>query len=424
MSVSIKHLSELDWTFKTIRAKDGIHGIHSYPAMMAPPVAGKLILEFTVPNDKILDPFCGSGTVMTEAAVLGRQSFGYDINPLALLIAEVKSTPIPTKELWEGFEKIRNLFRCIENFELPIFQNVDYWFKPNIRNELARLKIAISRIDEERVKKFYLVIFSRVIRETSNTRRNEFKLYRIAPDKLKIHNPDVFHSFEKISKECIQRMLDFNELTKGTLVKPTISFYDSRKSLPLKDESIELMLTSPPYGDSRTTVAYGQFSRLSLQWMDLWKDNIDKESLGGKVRYLEQATPVLTSTLDSIREIDKNRALEAESYYADLYKCLRNISIVIRKGGYAIFVIANRKVRGISIPNDRIIVELMPDFEHITTLKREIPNKRMPSRNSPSNIPGRTDNTMLQEYIVILRKRKKILVSYNNENLVSPSFYK
>jgi hypothetical protein len=58
------------------------------------------------------------------------------------------------------------------------------------------------------------------------------------------------------------------------------------------------------------------------------------------------------------------------------------------------------------LPTDEAIVEMLPEFVHIASLSRQIPNKRMPSRNSPSNVPGQTDETMLEENIVILQKVK------------------
>lgn len=167
------------------------------------------------------------------------------------------------------------------------------------------------------------------------------------------------------------------------------------------------MLTSPPYGDSRTTVAYGQFSRLALQWLDMWEKDVDKEGLGGKPVSLRHEIPSLTTALNEVRTLDSRRAEEVEAFYQDLYLCVENISRFIRAGGFAVFVVANRKVKGITLPTDRIIAEMVEvmGFSHLDTLQREIPNKRMPLRNSPSNIPGQTDVTMLKEHIVLLRKQ-------------------
>jgi tRNA G10 N-methylase Trm11 len=202
-------------------------------------------------------------------------------------------------------------------------------------------------------------------------------------------------------------MDDFYSRASDRLPSADVRFHDSRYPFPLPKESISLMLTSPPYGDSRTTVAYGQFSRLALQWLDMWEKDVDKESLGGKPIARCCEIPILNNALDKVRLLDEQRAKEVEAFYQDLYLCMRNISTVVRPGGFAVFVVANRKVKGITLPTDKIIVDMMQSmgFSHVGTLQREIPNKRMPLRNSPSNIPGQTDVTMLRELIVLLRKQ-------------------
>ena len=155
-------------------------------------------------------------------------------------------------------------------------------------------------------------------------------------------------------------------------------------------------------------MAYGQFSRLALQWLDMWEKDVDRESLGGKPTAHQTNLPRLQQVLLKIREADEKRAKEVESFYYDLRECVENIARIIKLKGYAVFVIANRKVKGVVLPTDQLIVDMMLPlgFSHIGTLQREIPNKRMPSRNSPSNISGETDVTMLKEHIVLFMKDK------------------
>jgi DNA modification methylase len=401
----IEALKSIDWTFRGVKAKEGIHGLHSYPAMMAPPVARKLIEMLSEQGDTVFDPFCGSGTVTTEAVRLGRHAIGFDINPLALLIAEVKATPIMPQRLWQALAQIESNLRRLGEVEPPNFANIDYWFKPEVKKQLARLKAAIEALEDEAVKKFSLVVFSRVVREASNTRPNEFKLFRLPPEKLKRHNPDVFHLFRQRFAECIGIMSGWWREVGDSLLKPQLRLHDARQPFPLPSESVDLLLTSPPYGDARTTVAYGQFSRLSLQWLGLWREDLDRSSLGGHHRSMKVLVPTLKEALEAIAKVCPKRAQEVEAFYADLYDCLRNIVPVVKRDGFAVFVIANRKVRGIKLPTDKIIVEMLPEFEFVVSLPRQIPNKRMPLRNSPSNIPGETDTTMLEEHIVILQKK-------------------
>ncbi len=405
--VDLLRLQSLDWTFRHIKAREGIHGLHAYPAMMAPPVARTIISELTNPGEVVLDPFCGSGTVPVEAIALRRKAIGFDINPLGLLIAGVKSNPIAQRPLLKTFEMIRDEFRRSKIQTPPEFFNVHFWFKPQVIRDLSRLKEAIERVDDKALRDFYLVVLSRVIRETSNTRGDEFKLFRLPPDKLSTHNPIVWKVFSKRSLEAIKIMAEFHKASGAGLDVPTLQLHDCRESLPLEPESVDLMLTSPPYGDSRTTVAYGQFSRLSLQWMNLWNSDLDSLSLGGKQSRLTKVPSSLESSLQSIEAMDAKRAADVEAFFADLVQCCNNILRVLRTGGFAVYVVANRKVKGITIPTERVITELVDGFKHIVTFQREIPNKRMPLRNSPSNIQGKTDFTMLREYIVILQKATK-----------------
>jgi hypothetical protein len=405
-SIDLKELNRADWTFRGVKAKEGIHGIHSYPAMMAPPVARRLIAELTSEGDWVLDPFCGSGTVLAEAALLKRKAIGYDINPLALLIAKVKTTPLEPRRLRDALRDIGERFLAqAEPPYIPRFPNIEYWFKPEVITALARLKFAIEAEEDENVRDFFKVVFARVVRHTSNTKGNEFKLFRLPLEKLEFFKPDVFSSFGTIALECISIMDMFHSAMEGIQPEVEVRLQDARMPLPLI-EPVSLMLTSPPYGDSKTTVAYGQFSRLALQWLGMWDRDVDRECLGGRAASLEYRASILKNTLAEVRVLDVERAKEVEAFYQDLYLCLKSITNVIKPEGFAAFVIANRKVKGIVLPSDKIIVEAMETFgfQHLTTFHREIPNKRMPSRNSPSNIPGQTDATMLKEHIVLLRK--------------------
>lgn len=402
--MNLEYLHSIDWSFRKVKAKEGIHGLHPYPAMMAPPIAQTLIKELSNPYDLVLDPFCGSGTVIAEAMRLRRFAIGVDINPLALLIARVKANPLPMEKLKSTFKWLEKQWKILKHIEPPRFNNIDYWFKPEVQEKLAILKASIETLEDDEVREFCLVVLSRVIRDVSNARSDEFKLYRMPTKELLYWNPDVFHIFHKRFWECAIIMHKWFIETKDIDTHPTLLLHDARQSLPVQPESVDLVLTSPPYGDSRTTVAYGQFSRLSLQWLGLWEKDIDRISLGGSLRQSYLPSPTLSNILDFISQKDKKRADEVLAFYADLNDCLFNITKVVKIGGYAVFVVANRKVKGIVLPTDKIIAELLPEFELITSFSREIPNKRMPLRNSPSNVAGETDNTMLTENILVFKK--------------------
>ena len=407
-----------DWDYVTADTKTETHGFHSYPAMMIPQVARRLLNMFGKRGDVVLDPFCGSGTVLVEAKMLGMNSWGIDINPLALLLARVKSTPLDVGMLQRHALELLDTYR--ENYgriegekdfvSVPEFFNIDYWFKPKVSRHLSFIRELIFAIRDTKVREFFLVAFSETVREVSNTKSKEFKLVRMSSEELEKYNPDVGRVFFSKVYRNIKGMAEF-VMKADPNVWVRILREDTRSRTSIPERSVDLIVTSPPYGDSRTTVAYGQFSRLSLQWLGLpWEEvrKIDSESLGGKKgpEHSPFSTPLLKETLHRIADIDPKRSQEVMSFYHDFGLCMKEVHRVCKSGAKACFVVGNRTVKGIRIPTDGILVELaeMLGFKHLDTYHRNIPSKRMPSKNSPSNIPGQVGETMTKEHIVVLEK--------------------
>lgn len=416
------------WDFRTEDTKTTSQGIHNYPAMMIPQIAMRLIESYSPKKGGVLlDPFCGSGSSLVEARIKGLSSYGVDINPLARLIAKVKTTLINPDIVQKYISKLKseidnayfsNSFST-DNFEIPNFNGngIEFWFKKEVIKNLSLLKNLILKISENNrdIRNLFLVSFSYTVRECSNTRSGEFKLYRIPEEKLNNHNPDVFKTFIEKLNYNYQAINNFYKECKkqnGNNIWVKILNEDTRQKTSIPEKSIDLIVTSPPYGDSRTTVAYGQYSKLSSEWLGLNnnKKDIDKISLGGQiVNSLENqlGSESLNTSLKDITEQDEKRAREVLSFYIDLDKCLAEIKRVMKPKGYVCMVVGNRTVKGVQIPTDKILVELSYKYGiiHKETIIRNIPNKRMPSKNSPTNIKGALSSTMVKEYIVILRNQ-------------------
>ncbi len=411
-----KHYNLKDWDFSKVNTKYYTHGLHSYPARMIPQIAERLILLFSQRNDKILDPFIGSGTVILESALNFRFSAGVDLNPLALLIAKVKVTPIHPDKLENECSTLKKALdqqsqRDIDEF-IPHFQNIDFWFKENVIHDLTRILVNINEIAQknEDIGDFLKVVFSNTVRDVSNTRNDEFKLYRRSKEKLDAFQPKVLPIFLEYLKNAIRMMNQYYLVCNEQYVPKKEDFHLNRtQEMPISANSVDLIVTSPPYGDSRTTVAYGQFSRLSLEFLG-YKNvrTLDNQLLGGKVKRQksELKSNTLSDLINSIDEKNSKRAEEVDYFFQDFNDCLIKIYEVVKANAHCCFVIGNRTVCGYRIPTDQIIVELAKElnFSHLTTFYRNIPTKRMPWENSPSNIKGAKGETMHKESIVILTK--------------------
>lgn len=463
----MKRLEELPqdfWDFKNCDTSGLVHGIHSYPAMMIYPISRNILKILTeIKNfNTILDPFSGSGTVLVEAMLQGINTiYGNDLNPLARLITKVKTTIVSKEELLdyqtkiisnleEEYKKSVKLINNIDEYiinekeiditekkgwgdnapkyikefldkynysiEVPNFNNLGFWFRPKVIIELQIIKNEILKIENKDIRDIFLIAFSETIRLVSNKRNGEFKMYRMPPEKIHTFNPDVKNTFIKILSKNIEKEIEFSKEIKNTKTNITITKNDAKTLEDIPNNSIELVITSPPYGDSKTTVAYGEFSRLSLQWLELFgttEDSIkgiDKSLMGGKK--LKNSpdfiihSETFNKSFEKILKIDEKRAYDVYSFYYDLEKIIETLSKKMTKNSYQFWVVGNRTVKQENLKTDIIIREISKHYniQYLCTIDRNILNKVMPSKNSPTNITGETVTTMVNEHIVVLKK--------------------
>lgn len=455
------------WDFKDDDTREYTHGIHNYPAMMVCPISRNIInIVKQVRNiHSLFDPFTGSGTVLVEGMLANIKTvYGNDINPLALFISKVKTNRLDMSDLQQDvsilLEKISTDYKekqdfyekadeyCREilgldltakdgwgnnapmylknyilakkvSFEIPNFKNIGYWFKPRVILQLQMIKNHILQIENEDIRNFIFIAFSESIRLVSNRRNGEFKMFRMPQIKVESFMPNVIKEFTIILKRNIEKMNSFVEayLENDSTSEVEIFSNNATELLNVPDSSVDLVITSPPYGDSRTTVAYGEYSRLSLQWINLFDLSekeimgIDKSLMGGtKFRNgFEFSIPskTLRKSLEVIKDIDLVRAGDVYSFYLDLEKAISSIAKKTKESGYQFWVVGNRTVKGELLKTDQIITEIAEhyDMDYVYTIDRNIVNKVMPSLNSPTNAVGKKAETMCNEHIVVLRKR-------------------
>lgn len=434
------------WDFKDDDTKEYTHGLHNYPAVMVCPISRNIIklVRGIQPVTALLDPFSGSGTVVVEGMINGVPTVaGNDINPLALLLTKVKSTPLDCKKLKkeadkvkkgivETIEKNKTLLEEVDDYianelgldisgrkgwgdsapqylkqfcskeglaiEIPGFKNIGYWFRPRVILELAIEKAAIEKVTDTDIRDFIFVAMSESIRLVSNRRNGEFKMFRMPPQKVLDFRPDVYGEFEKILTRNIEKMEEFvAKLSENGTIPQVSIFRNSACTLEdVPDDTYDLIVTSPPYGDSRTTVAYGEYSRLSLQWINL--DNLTKKEIMGVDKSLMGGKKYRNGFGLNLKYVC--------SFYEDLDAAIKSSAQKTKKGGYHFWVVGNRTVKNIPLQTDVIISELAEQYglETVYTIDRNIPNKVMSSLNSPTNESGKTVTTMTTEHIVVLRK--------------------
>lgn len=409
--------SKEDWTFAGADTKYMTHGLHPYPARMIPQVARRLILRYSKEGDTVWDPFCGSGSALVESLLTARNSVGTDLNPFAIFLSKVKTTPLDSETLRKSNMGLNRRIASVKKksygeLEIPQMHNVDFWYRENVQHDLAVIKNAVGSIKDGDIRDFFRLCLAHTAREASFLKKSEFKTVRMNEEKRKKFNPDVYEVFRANVHRCIPLMRSFHRALPADLKQSKVVYADNRTA-PLDDNSIDLIVTSPPYGDHGTTVAYGQFSRYPAHWISLDYDDVrsvDRRGLGGKSpREYEKGlldSESLDATYPEIHSNSPKRAKQFFNFFFDYNQSLESMYRKLKNGGHAGIVVGNRLMARIRIPTNKITAELGSalGFDHEVTIPRDIPTKRMPWKTAPENIVGLKAKTMHNEHIVILRK--------------------
>lgn len=425
-----------DWTFREISTSQYTHGFHQYPARMHPEIAKRMIEKYALGSKSVvLDPFMGSGGVLVESMIHGNNSIGIDLNPFAVLLSKVKTSPINYQKLEDTFQNIikksKSDFQNHTKYDnAPEKLDLDFWYPVDARQKLPILKNHVFEIKNKEIKDFFKICFSFTTRRSSYQKNSIYKIYRMKPENRETFSPDTFKMFSDICHKNINNMKEFYLKIKLQKIKAFSILGDSRNigdqftKIPqeiLDNGKAHLVVTSPPYGDHGTTVAYGQFSKHPGLWLELEEKDellsVDSKGLGGKKikDHTELESPLLDKIIKKIKKKDSesikktnlsDRAGDVYAFFYDLDSCLDQLSQYLKRGNsHLCFVVANRTVRREKVPMDEILVELgrKYDFNHEDTIYRTIANKAMAIKNAPENISNHSAETMNQESIVLFK---------------------
>lgn len=411
MKYTVERNTKYDFAGQSYASK--YPNLHRYPATMLPQIGIEVLKELNINTGKLLDPYCGSGSSFASGLEVGiNEMYGFDINPLAVLISKAKFTKTNIDDARSESQRLRtSIYEFLKDeanvlkLQPPKIKNIDYWFSKEITQNLTVLKHYIYKIKDENIKRLFLIPFADTVRTCSYTRNSEFKLFRIKPELIADFNPDVFGVFFKKLKAT----LDVYQIVYYPKLKNGVKISVEYKKFEPQNEYYDVVLTSPPYGDSKTTVAYGQFSNFGNEWLDIdYARKIDSMLMGGKIHKKLYKDGLIADYLYQIYKKYEKRAYEVSSFYRDLEFSIKEVANSVKKSGYVAYIVGNRLVKDVLLPTDQFIAEKFENngFIHLTTYERLLGNKSMPSKNSPSNKTGAKKSTMTTEYIVLCKKQK------------------
>jgi len=394
------------------------HIFDNYPAKMIPHMARFLIDEISKPGQTILDPFCGSGAVLVESLLSGRNAIGIDLNPLATLFAKVKTTVYCPSFLETQLEEILHQVTHHLSFYQYDFPNASYWFTPATLRKLGTIKEVLSnylpKLDPDYVF-FWEAILAAIVRECSkaDTRGPKPFISKQARQKRagKHFNPfKVFESKARLWISVEQVYTKWFE-QKGGHSQIRLIEDDSRGLSHLLGEgTVDAVITSPPYLSAQD---YYRSSKLQLFVLghsspaglrECSREFIGSDRILSNDALLDIELPCCTG--DAIRsELAKHNKKSASvfaKYVLDMSRVLNELNLVLKSNAYCVIVSGYNLISSIIIPTPEVIVELAENggFQLTVCYADRIRDRWVPTIRNGHN--GVID----QEYLLVFKKIK------------------
>jgi DNA modification methylase len=411
-------LLEGDLNFHGSNGSYASHDVHAFAAKFPPQLPRAFIRGLTKPGDIVLDPMMGSGTAIVEAQIEGRNGIGLDIDPLALQISRAKTTLLDTTTLAATGAGIvaqaRTLLADRDAIEATITKRfdektksfIDYWFFPDTQCELMALTLAIQEEQDRAIRRFLELTFSAIIVTKSGgvSRARDLAHSRphLVPDKVPKNAIDQFVLRLKKNVVSITRLTH-----NGIMAAPLAG--DAR-AMPLRDGTVNLIVTSPPYANA---IDYMRAHKFSLVWLgrtvselsDLRSKYVGSER-AGNTEYppLPERTERIVSQL---AEKDRGKARVLRKYYVEMGMILSEMYRVLQPGASAIMVVGTSIMRGIDVQTQYCLAEIAADigFDVAGVVQRELDrNKRMMPARFGKKGDSMIEQRMHEECVIGLLK--------------------
>ena len=406
------------------------HLIHTYPAKLIPHIPHFFLNNtvLTKPGDTVLDPFCGSGTVLLESILSDRNAFGVDSNPLARLISSVKTTPYDIDELKLYLNQINEDFHKINEKYIPQVVNINHWFLKHIQDSLGRLNFVIQRIENQPLKDFFLVCLSNCVKKVSLADprvsvpvRLRYERYNDAhplkeKTKTRLNNLEKVNVLEKFNVIAVDNIKRFSTMSSLLKARVDIIGKDSRlltnameETSILPDDSVDHILTSPPYGGAQK---YIRASSLNLGWLGELNNEktiayFEKLSIGREHYKVSEYTELLKTgviqadiQLEEIRKVNPLRAHIFSKYLIEMRQSLKEMYRVLKKDCFFTLIAANNQVCGEKFETQFFLKEICLDlgFQVVLELVDDIKSYGLMTKRN------KTASIITREWVLVFRK--------------------
>lgn len=367
-----------------------IKPLHPFPARMAPDLAIAGLKEFKPPII-VLDPMVGSGTVVRQASELGHQAIGFDMDPLAVLMSKVWTTPVNDMAIERLAAHVLDNARSLSDENLPWIdegeetkQFVEFWFADPQRSALRCLAAELFKLDQRRLSAgkraaadVLRLALSRIIITKNRGASLARDVSHSRPHKvMEVSDYEVFSAFDRSVRQ-VRRLL----ANAPPLGNVSVKLGDARYLKHINNGEIDVVLTSPPYLNA---IDYMRGHRLSLVWLGYTLSelrDIRSNSIGAeRGPNASQSSKLFRDIQEAMGPIDKLPSREASiiaRYSEDVYRFMSEVARVLKQNGKAIFIIGNSCLKDNFIQNSKGLIKAasMVGLKLLEQVNRELPTQ-------------------------------------------------
>lgn len=394
------------------------HDLHAFAAKFPPQLPRAFIRGLTNYGDIVLDPMMGSGTTVVEALLEGRHGIGLDIDPLALRLGRVKTMPLDTDGLWAAGNKVISRANALlsngktiersfsKRFDERTKAFIDYWFLPATQRELMALVLAIQDVTDTSTRRFLELTFSSVIITKSGGVSRARDLAHSRPHLDETKTPK--NAIEQFSLRLRKNLASIAQLkTNGAMALPLAG--DAR-SMPLAGETVDLIVTSPPYANA---IDYMRAHKFSLVWLGESIEDLSAlraEYIGSeRIRHTQYAALPDESEqiIEQLAQRDGSKAAILRKYLTEMRSVLAEMYRVLRNDSAAIVVVGTSVMRNIDVQTHRCLAGIAAEvgFEVVGVVQRVLDrNKRMMPARFGKKTDSMIEQRMHEEYVIGLLK--------------------
>ncbi|MDQ3814921.1 MAG: hypothetical protein M3347_13335, partial [Armatimonadota bacterium] len=342
---------------------------------------------------------------------------GFDTDPLSVLLSNAWCMDVNEGQVRKAAQKVldsakqsvkrlkdTNAYPCLPD-DTETRQFVDYWFDCMNRRQLTALSRAINKHSHKAVQRILWCAFSKMIITKQASVSLAMDLSHSRPHRVR--EVSDIHPFDRYFSS-VESVLDAAPFKSTRSVgSAVIKCADARK-LPLPSESIDLVVTSPPYLNA---IDYLRGHKFTLVWMGYSIQSLRarRSTIIGTEAGLylsnDRKVPEIIDQMTGSQKLPRYQEGMLRQYVVDMSNVLAEITPVLIPGGKATLVVGNSTIRGVFVENSKAITLL--GMEHglklISADSRVLPNNRRYLPPPSSGICA-LDNRMRTEVVVALRK--------------------